>query len=121
MPTQKVNLSTLSKVAQTEVDAALRSLPVELCALVQRVPVFLEWRPDAEDIAHGIEPDTLGLFDEGTPEAPTPRIRLWLKNLWDFAEDDAAVFREEVRTTLLHEIGHLLGWDEQDVEERGLG
>jgi predicted Zn-dependent protease with MMP-like domain len=116
-----MNLSMLSKMAQAEVHAALLSLPKEIRALVQRVPIFFEGRPDAEDIAHGIEPDTLGLYDEGTPEAPTPRIRLWLKNLWDFAEDDAAVFRAEVRTTLLHEIGHLLGWDEQDVEERGLG
>ena len=116
-----MNLSMLSKMAQTEVHAALRSLPMEIRAVVERVPVFFERRPDAEDIAHWVEPDTLGLYDEGTPEAPTPRIRLWLKNLWDFAEDDAAVFREEVRTTLLHEIGHLLGWDEQDVEERGLG
>jgi predicted Zn-dependent protease with MMP-like domain len=116
-----MNLSMLSKIAQAEVHAALLSLPMEIRALVLRVPVFFEWRPDAEDIAHGIEPDTLGLYDEGTPETPTPRIRLWLKNLWDFAEDDAEVFRAEVRTTLLHEIGHFLGWDEQDVEERGLG
>ncbi len=111
----------LSKMAQTEVRAALRSLPREIRAVVERVPVFFERRPDAEDIAHGVEPDTLGLYDEGAPDAPTPRIRLWLENLWDFAEGDAAAFRAEVRTTLLHEIGHLLGWDEQDVEERGLG
>ena len=35
------------------------------------------------------------------------------------AEGDLATFRAEVRTTLLHEIGHVLGWDEQDLEERG--
>ncbi|HEY5705298.1 MAG TPA: metallopeptidase family protein [Terrimicrobiaceae bacterium] len=111
----------LSKIAQEEVHAALQSLPPEIRTQVRRVPVFLECRPDAEDIAQGVEPDTLGLYEEGVPEAPAPRIRLWLKNLWDFAEDDAAVFRAEVRTTLFHEIGHLLGWDEQDVQERGLG
>ena len=54
------------------------------------------------------------------PDAPTPRIRLWLANLWDFAENDEAIFRAEVRTTLLHEIGHVLGWDEHEVEKRGL-
>jgi predicted Zn-dependent protease with MMP-like domain len=110
-----MNHSMLSKIAQGEVRAALLSLPMEIRPVVERVPVFFERRPDAEDIAHGVEPDTLGLFDEGAPET------LWLENLWDFAEDDAEVFRAEVRTTLLHEIGHLLGWDEQDVEERGLG
>jgi predicted Zn-dependent protease with MMP-like domain len=116
-----MKLSILSQMAQPEVDAALRALPAELLPLLQRVPVFLEWQPDAEDIAAGVERDTLGLYDEGAPEVPTPRIRLWLKNLWDYAEEDAAAFRAEVRTTLLHEIGHLLGWDEHDVEERGLG
>ena len=116
-----MNHSMLSKMARAEVRSALLSLPTEIRAVVKSVPVFFERQPDAEDIAHGVEPDTLGLYDEGAPEAPTPRIRLWLKNLWDFAEGDAAVFRAEVRTTLLHEIGHLLGWDEQDVEERGLG
>ena len=95
-----MNHSMLSKIAQAEVRAAVLSLPMEI---------------------QGVEADTLGLFDEGAPETPTPRIRLWLENLWDFAEDDTEVFRAEVRTTLLHEIGHLLGWDEQDVEERGLG
>jgi predicted Zn-dependent protease with MMP-like domain len=115
-----MNHSVLSKMARAEVRAALLSLPKEIRAVVERVPVFFERRPDSEDIAHGVERDTLGLYDEGAPEAPTPRIRLWLENLWDFAEDDVAVFRAEVRTTLLHEIGHLLGWDEQDVEERGL-
>jgi predicted Zn-dependent protease with MMP-like domain len=28
---------------------------------------------------------------------------------------------EEIRTTVLHEIGHFLGFDEQDLDERGLG
>jgi predicted Zn-dependent protease with MMP-like domain len=115
-----MNLSTLSRIAQAEVQSALRSLPEEIRAVVARVPVFFEGRPNAEDIACGIEGDTLGLYEEGA-DAATPRIRLWLENLWDIAEDDATLFRAEVRTTLLHEIGHLLGWDEPDVEERGLG
>jgi predicted Zn-dependent protease with MMP-like domain len=116
-----MKLSMLSKMAQAEVDAALLRLPVKILPLVQRIPIFFEWLPDAEDIAQGVEPGTLGLYDEGAPGAPTPRIRLWLKNLWDYAEEDADVFRVEVRTTLLHEIGHVLGWNEEDVEERGLG
>lgn len=46
--------------------------------------------------------------------------RFWLENLWDFAEHDEETFRDEVRVTLLHEIGHLLGWDEDDIADRGL-
>jgi predicted Zn-dependent protease with MMP-like domain len=116
-----MNQSMLSEIARAEVQSALASLPADIRVAVERVPVFLERRPGAEDLAHGIEIDTLGLYDEGAPDAPTPRIRLWLENLWDLAEGDVAAFRAEVRTTLLHEIGHHLGWDEQEIEERGLG
>ena len=115
-----MNQSNLSRIAQKEVQAAIESLPEEIRSVVARVPVFFEGRPGVEDIARGVEPDTLGAYDEGAPGAPTPRIRLWLENLWELAEEDAAIFRAEVRTTVLHEIGHVLGWDEQDVEERGL-
>jgi predicted Zn-dependent protease with MMP-like domain len=111
----------LSQLAQAEVHETLAALPRELRQKVDAVPVFLEPRPDEEDVAIGIEPDTLGFFDEGSPEAPTPRIRLWLENIWDYAEGDEAVFLDEVHTTLLHEIGHLLGWDEEEVGDRGLG
>jgi predicted Zn-dependent protease with MMP-like domain len=116
-----MNHSTLLKIARLEVDAAMWELPGDIRSIVERVPVFLERRPDAEDVAGGVEPDTLGIYDEGAPAYPTPRIRIWLENVWDAAEGDLAVFRGEVRPTLLHEIGHLLGWDEQDLEERGLG
>jgi predicted Zn-dependent protease with MMP-like domain len=116
-----MNHATLLKIARVEVDGAIWELPDDIRSIVERVPVFLERRPDAEDVAGGIEPDTLGIFDEGAGASPTPRIRIWLENLWELAEGDTAVFRAEVRMTLLHEIGHLLGWDEQDLEERGLG
>lgn len=116
-----MNHSLLLRIARVEVDAMIQQLPSEVQALVKTVPVFLERRPDAADIAGGVEPDTLGIFDEGAPASPTPRIRIWLENLWDVAEGDMVSFRVEVRTTLLHEIGHVLGWDEEDLEERGLG
>jgi predicted Zn-dependent protease with MMP-like domain len=41
-------------------------------------------------------------------------------NLWNFAERNEVVFRKEVRTTLLHELGHYLGLDEDELIERGL-
>ena len=122
MPTEKeMNHAKLLKIAQGEVDAAIWELPTDIRAAVESVPIFLERRPDAQDIAAGIESDTLGIFEEGAAASQTPRIRLWLENLWQVAEGEVAAFRAEVRTTLLHEIGHVLGWDEQDLEERGLG
>jgi predicted Zn-dependent protease with MMP-like domain len=48
-------------------------------------------------------------------------IRLYIENLRDEAEDDPERFRREVRKTLLHELGHYLGLEEDDLEKRGLG
>ena len=45
---------------------------------------------------------------------------LYLESLWDFAEGDAEIFRDEVRITYLHELGHYLGWGEDEVAARGL-
>jgi predicted Zn-dependent protease with MMP-like domain len=49
-----------------------------------------------------------------------PQIILFLENIWDVAETDEKLFRDEVRTTFLHELGHYLGLDEDDLTERGL-
>jgi predicted Zn-dependent protease with MMP-like domain len=91
----------------------------------EQLPVTFERQPGVELQADGIEVDTLGLFigaelsEEG--EVPMPsQIILFLENLWEFAEQDEAAFREEVRTTFLHELGHYLGLDEDGLTERGL-
>lgn len=74
-----------------------------------------------------LDEDLLGLFEgcsrlDGLPETPQdlPRIRLFLDNLWDHAEGDVNVFRDELRITLLHELGHYLGLDEEQVAALGL-
>jgi predicted Zn-dependent protease with MMP-like domain len=52
---------------------------------------------------------------------PQPtQIILFLENLWQFAEHNEAVYLDEVRITYLHELGHYFGFDEDDLEERGL-
>ena len=107
----------LLKIAESEVAATISELPAPLRKLLLEVPVVIERSPSREDIQTGIEPDTLGYYDED----PVVRIRLWLENIEDYAREEDHSFAEEVRTTLLHEIGHVLGWDEDDVEERGLG
>jgi len=43
-----------------------------------------------------------------------------LESLWDAAEQDEDTFCEEVRATYLHELGHFLGLDEDDLIDRGL-
>jgi predicted Zn-dependent protease with MMP-like domain len=56
---------------------------------------------------------------EGADPLP-PEILIFLVNIMDEAEGDWDRFRQEVRTTLLHEIGHYLGLDEEGLFEREL-
>jgi predicted Zn-dependent protease with MMP-like domain len=117
----------LVQLARAEVEATLASLPAELRDAARRLPVTYEQTPGAELVADGIAEDTLGLFvgppfaDESATPSPIPaQIILYLDNLWDFADGDAGIFREELRTTLLHELGHYLGLDEDELTDRGL-
>ena len=120
-----LNWEKLCVVASKEVEATLAALPKPLRERADKLPVTFERRPNADLQADGIEPDTLGLFtgaefvDEGNIPLP-PQIILFLENLWDFVEGDEVIFREEVRTTFLHELGHYLGLDEDEIAGRGL-
>lgn len=115
----------LLTLAQAEVEATLALLPAPLRRQAAPLPVNYEGRPRRSLIEEGYETDLLGLFVGPALAQPEdsplpPQIILFLENLWEFAEEDDAIFREEVRTTYLHELGHYLGLDEIDLEERGL-
>jgi predicted Zn-dependent protease with MMP-like domain len=117
----------LHALAQAEVKTTLAALPKPLRDRAQVLPVTFERIPNKAQRRDGIYPDTLGLFvgpefaQEETAALPLPpQIILFLENLWDMAEGDEDSFREEVHTTYLHELGHYLGLDEDDLFDRGL-
>lgn len=122
-----MKLARLTELAAATVAATQRSLPLEIRPLALAVPVHFEAGPHPSVLAEGFEPDILGLFS-GNPhgtelahDSPAPpEILLYLENLWDLAEGDPAVFQEETRLTYLHELGHYLGWDEDELAARGL-
>lgn len=122
-----MDLARLTQIAADTVGAAQRQLPPDIRALARNVAVHYERAPAADVIAEGFEPDILGLFTgsphgtelDHTNPAP-PQILLYLASLWEFSEDDVDIFRDEVRLTYLHELGHYLGWDEDDLTQRGL-
>ncbi|MGH7947376.1 MAG: metallopeptidase family protein [Opitutaceae bacterium] len=125
--TPEADFARLTQVAADTVGAAQRQLPREIRTLARGVAVHYERAPTDDLIAEGFEPDILGLFT-GSPHgtelahdnpAP-PQILLYLESLWEFAEGDLDAFREEVRVTYLHELGHYLGWDEDQLTARGL-
>ncbi len=115
------------RLAQAEVAATLSSLPAELRTAARKLALTYERVPNAALIADGIEPDTLGLFvGDPWPDCVQGRqlipsqIILFLQNIWELAEGDEEFFKEETHATLMHELGHYLGLDEDDLDERGL-
>jgi predicted Zn-dependent protease with MMP-like domain len=123
-----MNVERLERMAQAEVAALRRALPPEMAGRAAAVPVVCLPRPTKAMVREdGLDADLLGLFVgpnlaegvEGGDPLP-PEILLFLENLWDFAEGDEDAFREEVRVTYFHELGHYLGLEEGDLEDRGL-
>ncbi len=119
--------SRLCGAAQQEVTALLRALPAPLRERAASLPVTYEPHPPPALVEDGLDPDLLGLFHgEAFPDGvvggdPLPaHITLYLDNLWDYAQGDSEIFREEVRRTYLHELGHYLGLDEDDLAARDL-
>jgi predicted Zn-dependent protease with MMP-like domain len=112
------------EVATEEIERTRSELPDPIRLALNEVATVLEEFPSPAHEADGVDSDQLGLFegadatDTGSPQIP--RIVLWLGNLWDMCEADEDAFRQEVRITFLHEIGHYLGLDEIDLSERGL-
>ena len=120
------------KVAREDVDAieamteaVLASLPPSVAGAVEGVPIVLEARPHPGIVEDGFDPRAVGLFEgnvafgDAISDRPV-RIVVFYANLMATCRDDAEL-EEQLRITLLHEIGHALGLDEDEVDALGLG
>ena len=103
------------------VDQALDGIPDELASLVRNVVVLVEAEPPAE------EPDLLGLYDgvaltdrTGMSEyVDLPdRIFIYRGPLLDLCADEAELV-EEVRITVVHEVAHHFGIDDDRLHDLG--
>jgi len=95
---------------EDHVRAALDSLPPELARGLENVAVVVEERnPD--------EPDLYGLFDE--PEYLPARISIYRRPLLEDYGDDPTELEREIRITVLHELAHYFGIDEERLDELG--
>lgn len=99
---------------------AISSLPPAIRAALENVAVVVEDE-------HPDEPDLYGLYegtslaDGGAPPGALPAlVRVFRIPL---AEDfpDPAELAEEIRITVLHELAHHLGFDEERLDELGYG
>lgn len=110
-------------------DKVLASLPRVIREAVLEVPVLAEPKPAREIAEHepAINPEVLGLF-VGTPVGQKLRggsgygdvVLLFQKNL-ERAGRSRQEVSKEMKITLLHEYGHYLGFDEEELEHLGLG
>ncbi len=100
------------------VKAALDSLPPDLAAALTNVAVVVEDE-------HPDDPDLFGLYD-GTPlpergdmaGALPDRITIFRLPLEE-EFDDPGELEREIRITVLHELGHYFGLDEDRLAELG--
>jgi predicted Zn-dependent protease with MMP-like domain len=103
--------------AGSVIEKTIAELPGEVLAEARKVPVLFE--PESTT-----DPDLLGIYGHFTlneiGEANGPII-LYLATIDEFCAEEGEDFASEVRLTYLHELGHHLGWDEGDLEARGLG
>lgn len=121
-------LAELTDLAESVVEEIRTGLPDNVQSVAAECPaVLLTMDAWAEEQDEPVDEELLGLFTgwsrvDGAPPGPedAPRILLFLDNLWAFAEADRDAFAEEVETTFLHELGHYLGLDEDEIEARGL-
>jgi predicted Zn-dependent protease with MMP-like domain len=121
-------LAELTELAENIVEEIRADLPDNVRSVAAECPAVLltmeAWAAEQDEL---VDEELLGLFTgwsrvDGVPPGPAdaPQILLFLDNLWDFAEADRDAFAEEVETTFLHELGHYLGLDEDEIEARGL-
>lgn len=116
------------RIIAEEVETTLATLPTEFRERLGPVTILVELRPSRDLVEDGFDPRLLGLFDGATSAelesadvpATVTRIVIYSHNHASAFEDEASL-REEVRVTVLHEIGHFFGLDEDDLDDLGLG
>jgi predicted Zn-dependent protease with MMP-like domain len=122
--TWAVKRELLKLWAEEEIAQLQDTFPPELRAIADRCLLLMEF--SARTTNDELQGDELGLFeganilDDAAPDE-IPRIRLFLDRLWEWVDHNEQDYRDEVITTYLHELGHYLGWDEDDLAARGLG
>jgi len=113
--------------ALAHLKAAVTELPAPWQARLSGVPLFVQRLPSEDMVQAGLDPRALGLFEGPThgdslalDAAPAPtRIVLFAENLaLDFPDEED--FAEQVKITVLHELGHYFGLDEDDMVRLGL-
>ncbi len=108
------------------VEEALDSLPQEFRRRIQNVAVLVEDVPQNQPspqsgqrrrlllgVFHGVPTTKKSIFD--LPSGPD-HIVLYQKNIEAVCSSEAEV-REQIRLTVIHELGHYFGMDENQLKD----
>ena len=107
---------------------ALDSLPPDIAEMIDNVDVVVEAEPPAEYVTglprghtlfglyHGVPLTERGVYDRAMPD----KISIYEGPITRTARTPAAI-REQVRRTVIHEIGHHFGIEEARLHELGWG
>jgi len=90
---------------------ALDALPADIAARLENVAVVVEDE-------HPDDPDLFGLFEEAT-YLPAKITIYRLPLVETFADPEE--LEREIRVTVLHELAHYFGLDEERLDELGYG
>lgn len=113
------------------VEEALAELPEEFARFLEEVPVEVRDRPTAGQLRRlGMRHNELllGLY-QGRPRTRRsvedsgrmPDVIYLYQNHIELVSRSEQELVKQVRTTVLHEIGHHFGMDEKDLDELGYG
>jgi predicted Zn-dependent protease with MMP-like domain len=94
------------------VRAALDSVPPEIARRLENVAVVVEEQNAAE-------PELYGLFEES--DYMPARVAIYRRPLENDFGDDPARLEEEIKITVLHELAHYFGMEEDRLDELGYG
>lgn len=112
------------------VEKSISELPERVRRELEQVPVLVEPLPSREVLGTEspvLSPDILGLFvgrhlmdrTHDEPASAPGAIYLFRQNLLRSCTDREELAKE-IRITVQHEVGHLLGLDEDELDEWGL-
>jgi predicted Zn-dependent protease with MMP-like domain len=104
------------------VEQALDEIPDEIAALVDNLVVLVEDDPPPDD------PDLLGLYDgvslteRGADHTGLPdRITIFRGPLLEMCADDDDELVRQIRITVVHEVAHHFGIDDDRLHQLGYG
>jgi predicted Zn-dependent protease with MMP-like domain len=95
---------------EEHVQQALDALPPDLAGALKNVAVVVEDENQRE-------PDILGLFEEA-PYMPA-KVTIYRRPLEADFGDDPERLEQEIRITVLHELAHYFGIDEDRLDQLG--